>query len=272
MKNLLAVILSLFFLEALGQVPSTLSYQGILMQQDGITPLADGQHSIIFSFYTQASGGTALFTRTVNVTTVKGLFTCIIGDGSANNAALPSTVGASQIYIGLRVDGGTELSPRTRLTAAPYAFAVAPNDSGPGPVPSGGIIMWSGPVNAIPQGYVLCDGSNGTPDLRGRFIVGYHAGDSDYNAIGKTGGLKTVTLTIAQMPSHNHGGNTGSTNRRTNHWRTTVSRDVIGANSQDVLGWNSSDEGHNHSISSQGGGEAHENRPPYFVLAFIMKK
>ena len=53
------------------------------------------------------------------------------------------------------------------------------------PIPSGGIIMWSGSIGAIPLGYYLCNGSNGTPDLRDRFVVG--AGNS--YAVGNTGGF-----------------------------------------------------------------------------------
>ena len=56
-------------------------------------------------------------------------------------------------------------------------------------VPSGVIMMWSGAANAIPSGYILCDGSNGTPDLRNRFVIG--AG-SNY-AVGATGGGSTTT-------------------------------------------------------------------------------
>ena len=52
-------------------------------------------------------------------------------------------------------------------------------------VPSGGIIAWSGSIGSIPSGYVLCNGSNGTPDLRDKFIVG--AGTS--YSVGNTGGF-----------------------------------------------------------------------------------
>src|SRR6056297_2288065 len=67
-------------------------------------------------------------------------------------------------------------------------------------IPSGGIIMWSGLITSIPTGWGLCDGSNGTPDLRNRFVVG--AGDQyDRNDIG---GSDTVQLTEGELPSHSH--------------------------------------------------------------------
>jgi|TARA_R110002126_G_scaffold188974_1_gene337303 hypothetical protein len=60
-------------------------------------------------------------------------------------------------------------------------------------VPAGGIIMWSGSIGSIPSGYYLCDGTNGTPDLRDRFVVG--AGSS--YAVGNTGGFtSSVTSNI----------------------------------------------------------------------------
>lgn len=68
------------------------------------------------------------------------------------------------------------------------------------PTPVGTIIMWSGSAETIPTGWRLCDGSNGTPDLRGRFVV---AAGGDY-AAGQTGGSNGVTLTVEQMPAHNH--------------------------------------------------------------------
>ena len=67
----------------------------------------------------------------------------------------------------------------------------------------GMIIMWNSTVASIPTGFVLCDGNNGTPDLRGRFIVGHHPSNGDYD-VDDTGGAESVTLTIAQIPSHKH--------------------------------------------------------------------
>ena len=67
-------------------------------------------------------------------------------------------------------------------------------------IPSGIIAMWSGSSDNIPSGWHLCDGNEGTPDLRDKFIVG--AG-SEYLA-GNTGGSKTKSLSASNLPSHKH--------------------------------------------------------------------
>ena len=139
--------------------------------------------------------------------------------------------------------------------------------SGYGSVPVGTIVLWSGAANKIPDGWALCDGStvNGskTPDLRGRFVVGYNPNDGDYNAPGRTGGEKTITLTVDQIPSHNH-----------NNRVKTVGY---------ALSWNGSCEAATHdgqgknngyqdiSGQSTGGDQPHENRPPYYALCYIMR-
>lgn len=69
-----------------------------------------------------------------------------------------------------------------------------------GLVPSGIITLWSGAISAVPIGWTFCNGSNGTPDLRDRFVVG--AGTS--YAVGATGGANTVTLDATMIPGHTH--------------------------------------------------------------------
>jgi microcystin-dependent protein len=176
--------------------------------------------------------------------------------------------------------------------------------------PSGGIIMWSGAVNDIPVGWALRDGSNGTPDLRDRFIVG--AGGS-YN-VGDTGGMKEVTLTTSQLPAHKHaisssssGGHSHTgitsldqiedqnvigrihavTGKHYNAYNETVEAELEGYSWAGIISINpdpintnhshtfttSYDGSHSHdiTISSTGDGQAHENRPPYYALAYIMK-
>lgn len=115
-------------------------------------------------------------------------------------------------------------------------------------VPTGGIIMWSGA--SVPGGWSLCDGTNSTPDLRDRFIV---SSGSVYS-IGDTGGVNSVTLTVDQIPAHTHAitaVNDGSPSVPYSSPRSASASEI--------------DSG------STGGGQSHENRPPYYALAFIMK-
>lgn len=83
-------------------------------------------------------------------------------------------------------------------------------------VPQGAILMWSGSIASIPTGFALCNGANGRPDLRSRFIMG--AGETPHVAPGNTGGSSQhdhagttgqTAITVAQMPYHNHGVNDG---------------------------------------------------------------
>lgn len=112
------------------------------------------------------------------------------------------------------------------------------------------------------QGFALCNGQNGTNDLRSKFIVGYDSNDSDYDSIGNTGGEKTHTLTIQEMPSHNHS------------FVFPYSFPKFGGNDADITGG-----GGNLGIANTpeieteavGSGIPHENLPPYFVLAFAQK-
>ncbi|MBR6021913.1 MAG: tail fiber protein [Kiritimatiellae bacterium] len=136
--------------------------------------------------------------------------------------------------------------------------------SGYGSVPVGTIVLWSGAANKIPDGWALCDGStvNGskTPDLRGRFVVGYNPNDGDYS-VKKTGGEKYHQLSVEELPSHSHNislsiwGYTGS---RKDLWEVAAPE------------WYYSNK---QTISSQsvGGNQAHENRPPYYTLCYIMR-
>lgn len=136
--------------------------------------------------------------------------------------------------------------------------------------PSGGIIMWSGSITSIPQGWALCNGSNGTPDLRDRFIVG--AG-STYT-VGETGGANSVTLTTAQMPAHSHTATVndpGHSHSVSGATQQTNGGGTIITGRNNTVTTSTATTGISVSIGSTGGGQAHENRPPYYALALIMK-
>jgi|TARA_B110000238_G_C16072369_1_gene415503 hypothetical protein len=73
-------------------------------------------------------------------------------------------------------------------------------------VPAGLILLWHGDIASPPTGWAICNGSNGTPDLRGDMLIGRNG---TYTA-GSTGGNTDLTMTSGTLPSHEHGGNTGS--------------------------------------------------------------
>jgi microcystin-dependent protein len=155
-------------------------------------------------------------------------------------------------------------------------------------MPKGAIIMWSGSTTQLPAGFALCNGQNVAdygvvPDLRGRFVVGFDASKSNipennttttenYGKIGNRGGLREVALSTAQMPSHSH-------NVRDYYYPEQTTGGISGS---EYVGGNQIGSGDtdrdnnyllykNHNTDAAGGSQAHENRPPYYVLAFIIK-
>lgn len=153
------------------------------------------------------------------------------------------------------------------------------------PPPLGIAQIWAGHCTpeAIPSGYALCDGSTlsatdypglyakigrlhtpdkvgqgffNLPDLRGKFLVGYHPYDDDYSDVAKTGGKKNVALTPEQIPAHTHG---------------------LQLRSQGISAGNGgyhavgNDAESTYKTKSTGDGDSHENRPPYYVMAYIMR-
>lgn len=147
--------------------------------------------------------------------------------------------------------------------AAPGEFV------GYGTTPKGGIILWSGSASAIPDGWALCNGANGTPDLRGRFVVGFDPGDADYNNPGNRGGEKRHTLGEGEMPKHTHqyvaddSAQSADSIAKQVRW-TEKAYDCLSVN----------DNGSSQRVyktTETGGGGAHENRPPYYTLCYIMR-
>jgi microcystin-dependent protein len=147
-------------------------------------------------------------------------------------------------------------------------------------VPAGMIMIWSGSVGSIPSGWTLCNGSNSTPDLRDKFIIG--AGNS--YAVGGTGGSAnaivvshTHTATTASDGTHNHdvvgtksdgytfyGADkfyTVSSGGPSSYVDTIKSTGIANAGS------------HTHSITvaSAGSSGTNANLPPYYALCYIMK-
>lgn len=143
-------------------------------------------------------------------------------------------------------------------------------------IPRGLIAMWNG--TQVPNGWALCNGQIvddlQTPDLSGKFIVGWQSGNEDYNLIGNTGGQEKVTLATQEIPSHVH--------NFADAYFIEAHSDLVGANGTQWIGNNLSGSNKtdrdnsyvclwDHDTRATGGGQPHENRPPYYVLAYIIK-
>lgn len=131
-------------------------------------------------------------------------------------------------------------------------------------LPSGLIAIWKGSTSTIPDGWVLCDGQNGTPDLRDKFVLG----TGNLYAVGSTGGERTHTLTVSEMPSHNHSSSESSIRIPLND-RSGGSGAIFGEKAR--YSANGIDIDVSVNIGYTGGGSAHNNMPPYYVLCYIMK-
>lgn len=183
-------------------VPEVIHYQGRLMDA-GMNPATDSV-DVDVKVFTVASGGTAVWTQEVgNVSVTEGHYAFDMGNSNLT-AALTST----NLWLEISLDDEV-MSARQQLVAVPFALHAKYADRLQrvvSPVPVGMIMMWAGTDETIPDGWVLCDGANGTPDLRNRFVMG----ESDSNPIGTTGGANTFTMTEGQLPAHTHTATSGT--------------------------------------------------------------
>ncbi len=148
---------------------------------------------------------------------------------------------------------------------------------------TGMIMMWSGTIATIPSGWVLCNGSNGTPDLRNRFVIGAHsdtAGVAYSTVTGsntQTGGTKD-----AINVSHSHTATSSVTDPGHVHRSNSNGAPNGGGAGAALTTGQSNQPGHDTlsattgitvstSISTEGSSGTNQNLPPYYALAFIMK-
>lgn len=120
--------------------------------------------------------------------------------------------------------------------------------------PVGTIVIWSGSEDNVPEGWALCDGQNGRPDLRGKFVLG----SSDSHEIGETGGEEKHVLTIDEMPSHTHGV----------YFSTGGTKAAYGTSDS---GFNASNISSLNQTFEVGNSVPHNNMPPYYTLCYIIK-
>ena len=176
---------------------------------------------------------------------VGGAFTCTGAAVFSSTVALGSTATATTQSAG---DNSTKVA----------TTAYVANNA----IPSGGIIIWSGSSSAIPSGWYLCNGSNGTPDLRNRFVVG--AG-STY-AVGNTGGTKDAIVV-----SHTHSVSDPGHSHTIGFQNHTIDQNAGSAGLVRQGTSNTSTQTTGISISSTGDSGTDANLPPYYALCYIQK-
>lgn len=318
------LIAGLALARAGADAPEWLRYQGHLVNVSG--QAVTGELEMAVALFDAETGGTMIHSQHIGQVRVDGGAYAFNWGGAGLTDALTNDACWLQVHI-----DGDAMTPRERLDAVPYArrARIARQTIGPqSGAPHGGIALWSGALVDIPAGWALCNGANGTPDLRGRFVMGAAAGADP----GATGGADSYILSTAQMPSHTHTASSGTAGSHTH----TASSGSAGAHTHsgstssagghahtfrvgncygyvsyhtDYSGGRGSGGGdtsfrthdggsHAHSLSSvstagdhshtvtvnaggahthtvsttsTGGGEAIDNRPAFYALAFIMK-
>jgi hypothetical protein len=214
-----------------------------------------------------SSGGTGSNTGINASTSVTGILPTANGGTGTN---LTTGTGSVVFSAGPTLTGTpaapTAANGTNTTQVATTAFVTAAVANG---FPSGAIVLWSGSVASIPSGWLLCNGSSGTPDLRDRFVVG--AG-STY-AVGATGGSANATLV-----SHTHTATSTVTDPGHNHTMSVTAGGLGGQDSPTRALAGSTTTGTaftNITVattnSTEGSSATNANLPPYYALAYIMK-
>ena len=170
----------------------------------------------------------------------------------------------------------TGVTPTAGDSSTKFATTAFVSSAVSGGIPAGAILLWNGSVASIPSGWYLCNGSNGTPDLRSRFVVG--AG-STY-AVAATGGSADAIVVShshsasVSDPSHSHSIGIGATS--TGGYGLSVAggyqnRVVVAPQVSSNINTDSASTGISVSISSTGASGTNANLPPYYALCYIMK-
>ena len=226
--------------------------------------------------------GGLLYTYQAGSTTPLTTYTDISGTIANTNPIVLNTAGrlANEIWLTYGFNYKFVLKDSTGQTIGTYdnIYGMVGVQAAVGTtIPAGMISLWYGSIGSVPTGWYLCDGSNGTPDLRDKFII---AAGSTYS-VGATGGTSTVTLTTNELPAHSHtatftgsalaghahtfsgapggGGGGGGADLNTSYGSSTTSSVSAGTPSGIV------------AVASTGSGNSFSVLNPYYALAYVMK-
>lgn len=299
MKHLAFPSLAMFVTPAvaLGQVPMTVNFAAVVTDQQG-TPVS-GANDILIVTFDAATAGNSLGTLFADNVALddEGSFTVRLSFNGVD-------ISGGELYVELWVNDDV-ISPRFPVHSVPYALRAGaceeplPEDSvlsshiangavgteevaaGFGLVPAGTIVIWSGSIGSIPAGWVLCDGTNGTPDLSDRFVMGT---TTDLIPADRIGGSAAHALSVGELPIHAHDFATDADGVHEHQlpWEITGMNNTSptefdfgmvpsGSGHLEAMDATAS-AGHSHSGTTQtvGSGETFSTLPPYYKLAYIM--
>ena len=227
-------------------------------------PLAGGQ---IYTY--QAGSSTPLATYSDNGGVYSNTNPIVLGSDGRPQTEIWLTYGFNYKFV-LQDAVGNTIQTYDNL----YGIVGVQSSSG-ATIPSGLISLWSGSIGSIPSGWLLCDGTNGTPNLKDSFIVG--AGN--LYSVGETGGS-----TDAIVVSHTHTATSTSTVTDPGHHHNYTAPSSGGGSGFAAAGSGSQVNGTSTTTSTTGVSVAttttnnstgvsgtNANLPPYYALAYIMK-
>ena len=237
---------------------SPVGNSGQIFTDNNGVPLAGG---LIYTYQAGSSSPLATYTSN-NGTTANANPIVLDANGRVSNEVWLLT-GYSYKFI-IQTATGTSLQTLDNI------YPILQNAPASAPaVPSGGIILWSGSTGSVPSGWYLCDGTNGTPDLRNSFIVG--AGNT--YSVGATGGTAdsivvshthTATSTVTD-PGHNHtlATTTGGLGGQDAPTRALAGSTTTGTSTTGITVATTN--------ATTGTSGTNQNLPPYYALAYIQK-
>jgi hypothetical protein len=206
----------------------------------------------------------------------------LLKDQQAGTSGDPFTVAGTLVSSGtLDVTGGVRLDGTAGATGQVLLSAGSGNTPTWGNAFVAGMIMlWSGSSASIPTGWLLCDGTNSTPDLRNRFVVGAGStyavnatgGSADAIVVSHTHTATTATTSLTGTITNQY--TAGNTNGGTTGVFSQSNYDVDGDGGESRPGRTINFDGsHNHTttISTTGSSGTNANLPPYYALCYIMK-
>ena len=280
----IALILSgSLFANAAGEVPGLINYQGKLTDELGVP--VNREAEMAFAIYTEAIGGDPVWSESQVVQVTDGIFNVLLG--SVNPLGPDYFAAGPEAYLGVKIGEDSELMPRQKIASTAYSLRSEISEVAEELSSSGRISLLEAvyPVDSIyistaaTNPAVLFGFGTWTAFGDGRVPVGYNGGDSDFNAVEKTGGAKNHILTAAEMPSHTHTQNA--------HSHTVAGLNISNLNAFSIND-NSGDNialadnavpGINGTImvnkgtssttatnQNTGGGGAHNNLQPYIVV------